>query len=161
MFREVKRLGKVLSTQSVLPSFRPLHFYWFFSAMFFSYGRVLSSYFHFSLPYHTFISFMLYMAGIVVFVLSLESGYYKASSAVSHPLKLDAHGTCNDMLIGRVLDAVCGDCCRLLLQYQFEMFAWIHLTLLLIVVQSTFIVVNMFQGLIWSGVKCTHCVAAC
>jgi phosphatidate cytidylyltransferase len=52
----------------------------------------------------------LYAVGFVVFVVSLEAGYYK---------------------------------------YQFEMFAWIHLTLLLVVVQSTFIVVNMFQGLVW------------
>lgn len=42
----------------------------------------------------------------VMFVLSLETGYYR---------------------------------------YQFEMFAWVHLTLLLIVVQSTVIVVNMFS----------------
>lgn len=110
MFKEVKRLSKVLSTQQDLPSFRPLHWYWFFTAMFFSYGRVLASYFHYAIPYHSFISFALYMFGVVVFVLSLEHGYYR---------------------------------------YQFEMFAWVHLTLMLIVVQSTVIVVNMFQGLIW------------
>ena len=34
-------------------------------------------------------------------------------------------------------------------KYQFEMFAWIHLTLLLIVVQSTFTIINIFHGLIW------------
>ena len=34
-------------------------------------------------------------------------------------------------------------------KYQFETFAWIHLTLLLIVMQSTFVVLNMFHGLIW------------
>jgi len=110
MFKEVKRLSKVLSTQTDLPSFRPLHWTWFFTAMFFSYGRVLASYFHYHIPYHSFISFALYMMGVVVFVLSLESGYYK---------------------------------------YQFEMFAWVQLTLFLIVVQSTVIVVNMFSGLIW------------
>jgi phosphatidate cytidylyltransferase len=110
MFREVKKLGRVLSSQQVLPSFRPLHWYWFFTAMFFSYGRVLAANFHVALPYHTFMSFALYILGVVAFVLSLETGYYK---------------------------------------YQFEMFAWVHLTLLLIVVQSTVIVVNMFQGLIW------------
>lgn len=138
MFREVKRLSKVLSTQKDLPSFRPLHWsergnamgssarddatralphslialisllrYWFFTAMFFSYGRVAASYFHYNFPYHTFISFALYIVGVVVFVLSLEHGYYR---------------------------------------YQFEMFAWVHLTLWLIVVQSTVIVVNMFQA---------------
>jgi len=65
MFKEVKRLSKVLSTQQALPSFRPLHWYWFFTAMFFSYGRVLASYFHYAIPYHTFISFALYMIGVV------------------------------------------------------------------------------------------------
>ena len=34
-------------------------------------------------------------------------------------------------------------------KYQFEMFAWIHLTLLLIVVQSTFTIINIFHGLVW------------
>jgi phosphatidate cytidylyltransferase len=29
------------------------------------------------------------------------------------------------------------------------MFAWCQLTLLLVVVQSTFLIVNMYQGLIW------------
>jgi phosphatidate cytidylyltransferase len=110
MFKEVKRLSKVLSTQTDLQSFRPLHWTWFFTAMFFSYGRVLASYFHWHIPYHSFISFALYMTGVVMFVLSLETGYYK---------------------------------------YQFEMFAWVQLTLFLIVVQSTVIVVNMFSGLIW------------
>lgn len=110
MFREVKRLSKVLSTQQALPSFRPLHWYWFLTAMFFSYGRVLAGSFHYAIPYHAFVCFSLYMIGVVVFVLSLETGYYR---------------------------------------YQFEMFAWVHLTLLLIVVQSTVIVVNMFQGLVW------------
>ena len=34
-------------------------------------------------------------------------------------------------------------------KYQFEMFAWIHLTLLLIVVQSTFTIINITHGLVW------------
>lgn len=34
-------------------------------------------------------------------------------------------------------------------RYQFETFAFIQLTLLLVVIQSSFIVVNMFGGLIW------------
>ncbi len=34
-------------------------------------------------------------------------------------------------------------------RYQFETFAWVHLTLVLVVIQSTFIVLNMFSGLIW------------
>ena len=110
MFKEVKRLSSRLSTQTPLSSFRPLQWYWFFLAMFFSYGRVLDFYFNIIIPYHTFICFSLYCCGVVGFTMSLQKGYYK---------------------------------------YQFEIFAWVHLTLLMVVVQSTFIVVNMFQGLIW------------
>ena len=110
MFRELQALSRVLSSKAVLPSFRPLHWYWFSLAVFFTYGKVYDYYFHTHTPYHTFLSFSLYCVGVLLFVWSLRRGYYK---------------------------------------YQFEMFAWIHLTLLLIVMQSTFVVVNMFHGLIW------------
>ena len=110
MFKELKALSKVLSTKAVLPSFRPLHWYWFTTAVFFTYGKVFDYYFHVHTPYHTFLSFTMYCVGVLLFVWSLQRGYYK---------------------------------------YQFESFAWVHLTLLLIVMQSTFVVVNMFHGLIW------------
>lgn len=111
MYKEIKRLSVLLSKRSALSSFRPLQWYWFWICIFFVYGELLQQYFNVRIvPYHTFISFILYILGVVVFVLTLKTGYYK---------------------------------------YQFEMFAWVHLTLLLVVVQSTFIAVNMFQGMIW------------
>ena len=116
MFRELKRLSRVLSSKRELPSARPLHWYWFATAVFFCYGKMFDYYFHIRTPYHTFLSFSLYCLGVLLFVFSLRQGYYK---------------------------------------YQFETFAWIHLTLLLIVVQSTFIVLNMFHGLVWFILPCT------
>ena len=110
MFIELKALSRVLSTKPDLPSFRPLHWWWFSTAVFFTYGKVYDYYFHVHTPYHTFLSFTLYCLGVLLFVWSLKKGYYK---------------------------------------YQFEQFAWVHLTLLLIVMQSTFVVVNMFHGLVW------------
>lgn len=110
MFKEVKRISNVLRDQKALPSFRPLHWYWFSTATFFAYGRVLDFYFHLPIPYHALISFLLYVGGIVLFVFSLEKSYYR---------------------------------------FQFEMFGFVHLTLFFVVLLSTFIVVNLFQGIIW------------
>jgi len=119
MFREVKRLSSVLLKEKQItkkPSrwlnlvTKGLQWYWFWTAFFFAYGWVAITYFHVSVPYHMFLSFMFYAAGIVGFVTTLDKEHYR---------------------------------------YQFQMFAWIHLTLLLVVIQSTFIIVNMYQGLIW------------
>ena len=110
MFKEIKQLSRVLSKKQELRSFQPLSWYWFSVSIFFIYGRLFDYYFHIAVPYHTFLSFSFYCVGVLLFVWSLQKGYYK---------------------------------------YQFEMFAWIHLTLLLIVVQSTFTIINIFHGLIW------------
>lgn len=34
-------------------------------------------------------------------------------------------------------------------RFQFSQFAWTHMTLLLVVCQSHFIINNIFEGLIW------------
>ncbi len=34
-------------------------------------------------------------------------------------------------------------------KFQFTQFAWTHMTLLLVVVQSHFIINNIFEGMIW------------
>lgn len=34
-------------------------------------------------------------------------------------------------------------------KYQFGMFAWCHVTILLVVLQSVFIVFNLFEGIFW------------
>jgi len=112
MFREIVRLGSTVSRERKLKGyFVWLQWYWFGIAMFFSYGSVFQTSFGMVIPRHAFISFSLYAAGFVAFVLLLKQGQYK---------------------------------------YQFGMFAWCHLTLIIIVVQSSFLVANMFQGLIWA-----------
>jgi len=112
MFREIVRLGSTASRERKLKGyFTWLQWYWFCVALFFTYGSFLKNTFGFSIPRHTFISFSLYAAGLIAFVLLLKQGQLK---------------------------------------YQFGMFAWCHLTLLLVVVQSSFLVVSMYQGLIWA-----------
>lgn len=115
MFKEIVKLGSVTSRERSIPGFHVLPWIWFTTAMFFTYGRLMSRYFGTVIPYHNFISFMLYSLGLVSFVFSLKKGHYK---------------------------------------YQFGQFAWVHLTLLLVVVQSSFLVVNMFQGLVWFTLPC-------
>jgi phosphatidate cytidylyltransferase len=80
------------------------------TAVLFAYGRLLANEFDLVIPYHSFICFAMYAAGILWFVFSLQAPHYK---------------------------------------YQFGLFAWVQLTLLIIVMQSSFLIMNMFQGLIW------------
>jgi hypothetical protein len=54
MYKEIKRLSTVLSKKHPLASFRPLHWYWFFVALFFCYGRSLKSIAGINIPYHYF-----------------------------------------------------------------------------------------------------------
>jgi len=74
MYKEIKRLTSVLSRKSALPSFRPLQWYWFFIAIYFVYGKLLDHYFQYTIPYHSFISFILYICGVITFVLTLRKG---------------------------------------------------------------------------------------
>lgn len=56
------------------------------------------------------ISFMFWVAGFLLFVLSLKKGYYR---------------------------------------YQFRIFGWAHSTLFLVVAQSSVIILNSYQALVW------------
>jgi len=114
MFKEVVRLAYThLLTQEDnknIPLFRTQNWFWFFSTMFFVYGRIAHSVLGYQTPYHTFISFSLLVIAFVGFVLSLKAGFYRV---------------------------------------QFSMFAWVFITLIIIVLQSTMLIYNMFQGLFW------------
>jgi len=110
MYMEIASLAIRVTKEQQLPYFRFLSWYWFFTAIFFTYGRLFIYNFGINVPYHSFISFCLFSSSVVLFVFSLKKGHYK---------------------------------------YQFGMFGWCHLTLLLIVVQSSFLLVNMYEGLIW------------
>lgn len=112
MYREVVRLAYTSLTvdKKFIPLFRTQNYYWLFTTLFFSYGRIARTLLGFEIPYHLFLSFSLLVAGFVGFVFSLRPGLYRL---------------------------------------QFSMFAWMTLALAFVVLQSTLLVYNMFQGLFW------------
>lgn len=60
--------------------------------------------------HHRFISYCLYLVGLIMFVMNLKKGHYK---------------------------------------FQFNQFGLTHVTLLLVVFQAQFVVLNIFEGLFW------------
>jgi len=115
MFKEIVSLGHVLSRENKLPGFRHLQWFWYATAQFFTYTRLVkhvspSSHDNFLVARSSFLTFVGYATGVVGFVFSLKKGHYK---------------------------------------YQFGMFSWCHLTLVLVVVQSYFLVLSMFEGIFW------------
>lgn len=119
-FYEIINIGYVIYKTHDLPWFRSLSWYFLVASNYFYYGEHIIDYFgvfvrktDFLQPlvsYHRLISFGLYCAGIVLFVLSLRKHYYFR---------------------------------------QFSMFAWTHITLLIVNSAAYFFVQNIFQGLIW------------
>ncbi|RWS09681.1 Csa-CD synthase-like protein [Dinothrombium tinctorium] len=119
-FQEIIAVGYAVYRVHGLPWFRSLSWYFLITSNYFFYGESLVYYFRVLLPkmnllrglviYHRFISFCLYIIGILWFVLSLKKRYYMR---------------------------------------QFSLFAWTHVTLLIVVTQSYLIIQNMFEGLIW------------
>jgi phosphatidate cytidylyltransferase len=120
VYREVITIGIQTPKEMNLPWMRFLHWYFLFTTNYFLYGESLIYYYKpivlvdaFLMPlatHHRFISFTLYITGIVIFVLNLKKGFYK---------------------------------------FQFTYFGWTHMALLLIIVESHFIISNIFEGLIW------------
>ncbi|XP_047318629.1 phosphatidate cytidylyltransferase 1-like isoform X2 [Impatiens glandulifera] len=107
-----------------LPGFRLLNWHFFFTAMLFVYGRILSqrlvntvtmdkylsqlvSSF---IKYHNITCYFLYIAGFMWFILTLKKKMYK---------------------------------------YQFGQYAWTHMILIVVFTQSSFTVANIFEGMFW------------
>ncbi|KAA3489021.1 phosphatidate cytidylyltransferase 1-like [Gossypium australe] len=100
----------------------PGHF--FFTAMFFVYGRLLSQplvntvtsdkflyqFVSSLIKYHMAICYFLYIAGFMWFILTLKKKMYK---------------------------------------YQFGQYAWTHMILIVVFTQSSFTVANIFEGIFW------------
>ncbi|KAL0322441.1 UNVERIFIED_CONTAM: Phosphatidate cytidylyltransferase 1 [Sesamum angustifolium] len=107
-----------------LPGFRLLNWHFFFTAMLFVYGRILSQrlvntvttdkvlYKIVSrvIKYHMVTCYFLYIAGFMWFILSLKKKMYK---------------------------------------YQFGQYAWTHMILIVVFTQSSFTVANIFEGIFW------------
>ncbi|KAK4270987.1 hypothetical protein QN277_019749 [Acacia crassicarpa] len=124
MARELFNLLRRAHEDRRLPGFRLLNWHFFFTAMLFVYGRILSQclvntvtvdkvlYKLVSslIKYHMVICYSLYIAGFMWFILTLKKKMYK---------------------------------------YQFSQYAWTHMILIVVFTQSSFTVANIFEGIFW------------
>eukprot|EP00871_Galdieria_phlegrea_P003131 jgi/Galph1/3819/GphlegSOOS_G2485.1 len=122
IFKEVVQLGQV-SSKKELPFFRTLSWCFFFTALYFVYGKAILANFEdrklwfmksyplrFFFVHHTFVSFCLYCSFFMAFVLSLKPAQYS---------------------------------------YQFSVFGRVHVAILIVVLQAHFMILNTRQGMIW------------
>nr|DAD20350.1 TPA_asm: hypothetical protein HUJ06_021813 [Nelumbo nucifera] len=124
MARELFNLLRRAHEDRHLPGFRLLNWHFFFTAVLFVYGRILSQQlvntvtsdkFLYQLvsgliKYQMVICYFLYIAGFMWFILTLKKKMYK---------------------------------------YQFGQYAWTHMILIVVFTQSSFTVANIFEGIFW------------
>ena len=129
MVRELFALAVEVRKEKDLPWFRLQQWYFYGTAVFFTYGKFLkakmatqiasdpASYSDairafglFFLAHHSLMSYLVWMFGFVLFVLSLRKGLYV---------------------------------------YQFGQFAWTHMIIATVLLQSSCFVANVLDGLIW------------
>ncbi|KAK2992236.1 hypothetical protein RJ640_005723 [Escallonia rubra] len=124
MARELFSLLRKAHEDRQLPGFRLLNWHFFFTAVLFVYGRILSQRlvntvtsdkFLYQLvgrfiKYHMVTCYFLYIAGFMWFILTLKKKMYK---------------------------------------YQFGQYAWTHMILIVVFTQSSFTVANIFEGIFW------------
>ncbi|XAR65721.1 Phosphatidate cytidylyltransferase [Bertholletia excelsa] len=124
MARELFNLLRRAREDTHLPGFRLLNWFFFFTAMLFVYGRILSQrlvntvttdkfLYHLVssfVKYHMVTCYFLYIAGFMWFILTLKKKMYK---------------------------------------YQFGQYAWTHMILIVVFTQSSFTVANIFEGIFW------------
>ena len=111
VFKEVISIAHVPSKMKKLPWFRILNWYFLFALNFYLYGDSINEYFGplKILQHHLFMSYMIYIIGIVMFVLSLRKGHYKfqfAQFAWTHMVlmvvTLQIHLTMQNILDGLI-----------------------------------------------------------
>ncbi|WCJ32999.1 Phosphatidate cytidylyltransferase family protein [Euphorbia peplus] len=124
MARELFTLLRRAHEDRHLPGFRLLNWHFFFTAMLFVYGRIISQRLVNTVTsdkilyrlvsgivkYQMAICYFLYIAGFVWFILTLKTKMYK---------------------------------------YQFSQYAWTHMILIVVFIQSAFTVANIFEGIFW------------
>ncbi|KAL0348944.1 UNVERIFIED_CONTAM: Phosphatidate cytidylyltransferase 1 [Sesamum angustifolium] len=124
MAKELFNLLRRAHEDRHLPGFRLLNWHFFFTAMLFVYGRILSQRlvntvttdkFLYKLvgrfiKYHMVTCYFLYIAGFMWFILTLKKKMYK---------------------------------------YQFGQYAWTHMILIVVFTQSSFTGANIFEGIFW------------
>ncbi|XP_022720683.1 phosphatidate cytidylyltransferase 2-like isoform X4 [Durio zibethinus] len=124
MAKELFNLLRKAHEDRHLPGFRLLNWHFFFTAMLFVYGRLLSQplvntvtsdkflyqFVSNLIKYHMAICYFSYIAGFMWFILTLKKKMYK---------------------------------------YQFGQYAWTHMILIVVFTQSSFTVANIFEGIFW------------
>ncbi|XP_022723331.1 phosphatidate cytidylyltransferase 1-like isoform X6 [Durio zibethinus] len=124
MAKELLNLLRKAHEDRSLPGFRLLNWHFFFTAMLFVYGRLLSQplvnsvtsdkflyqFVSSHIKYHMAICYFFYIAGFMWFILTLKKKMYK---------------------------------------YQFGQYAWTHMILIVVFTQSSFTVANIFEGIFW------------
>jgi phosphatidate cytidylyltransferase len=124
MAKELFNLLRKAPEDKCLPYIKQLNWHFFFTAMLFVYGRILSQrlantmtadQFFYRLvsgliKYHMAICYLLYIIGFMWFILTLKKKMYK---------------------------------------YQFGQYAWTHMILIVVFTQSSFTVANIFEGIFW------------
>eukprot|EP00835_Amoeboradix_gromovi_P000027 NODE_1_length_95616_cov_0.657642.p27 type:complete len:352 gc:universal NODE_1_length_95616_cov_0.657642:2912-3967(+) len=111
VFKEVISITHMPSKMKKLPWFRVLNWYFLFALNFYLYGDSINE--HFGplkvLQHHLFTSYMIYIIGIIMFVLSLRKGHYKfqfAQFAWTHMVlmivTLQIHLTMQNILDGLI-----------------------------------------------------------
>ncbi|CAN8245224.1 unnamed protein product [Cochlearia groenlandica] len=124
MAKELFNLLRKAPEDKCLPGIKQLNWHFFFTAMLFVYGRILSQrlantvtkdQFLYRLvsgliKYHMAICYFLYIIGFMWFILTLKKKMYK---------------------------------------YQFGQYAWTHMILIVVFTQSSFTVANIFEGIFW------------
>ncbi|RHZ84449.1 hypothetical protein Glove_81g29 [Diversispora epigaea] len=120
VYKEVIALAHVPSKEKKLPWFKSLNWYFLASTNYFLYGESLIYYFK-----------------EIVFVDAFLLPFAKHHRFISFTL----------YCIGFVLFV--GNLKKGHYKFQFTQFAWTHMTLLIVVCQSHFIINNIFEGLIW------------
>lgn len=124
MAKELFNLLRKAHEDKQLPGFRLLNWHFFFTALLYVYGRILSQRlvntvtsdkFLYKLvskliKYHMVTCYFLYIAGFMWFILTLKKRRYK---------------------------------------YQFGQYAWTHMILIVVFTQSSFTVANIFEGIFW------------
>ncbi|KAG0098163.1 hypothetical protein BGZ93_000938 [Podila epicladia] len=120
VYKEVIYLANVPSREKKLPWFRTMNWYFLFSTNYFFYGESLIHYFQ-------------HVVFVDAFLLPLATHHRFISFTL--------------YVIGFVFFVA--NLKKGHYRFQFSQFAWTHMTLLLVVCQSHFIINNIFEGLIW------------
>lgn len=136
VYRELVLISIRETEENRLPTFKMFYYYWFLVAAIFMYGRTLKQHFE---PLH-------------------EWPLIVQRAIENHVL------VCFALYITGLVGFVWSLGRRKFYRYQFSQLAYCHMALLAVVVQSTYLAANLFEGLIWfmmpcGMVVCNDCMA--